>query len=336
MKNCFLFSLAIKKTFIILFVYMNYINGLTQNTYVVDFENFVPAGFNYLNGSEQPFGTEYSFNTPAGPLGFYSLFDTIYGGFWTFGWAISQQQDSSTASVNNVYGVQALKGNNNSDAWAVGLAMSRLRTHNLASGARIKRLFVTNTTYNYKAMKYGLGNSKIFGGTNGSDPDYFKLVIRPYSNGLLLTDSAEIYLADFRFPGASSQDYISNTWNEVNLNFLGPYDSLIFILRSSDVGFFGMNTPPYFAIDDVEVEYIPSSSSYPQKKIPALNYQYSNGDLIVEGCSIGEKILITDLAGKVLLSYLVNSDRLTLSCNAWPTGIYVVQLSGYSFKFFKL
>lgn len=306
-----------------------------QNFYTVDFEGSVPVGQDYLNGSEQPMGTSYSFNTPFGPVVFPNVFDTIYGGFWVQGWALSRRADSTTSNVSNVYGVKAFTGNGGSETFAVGLGMSRLRLNMLTPGVRVKSFYVTNTTWNYEAMRQGLGTSKIFGGIDGTEPDFFKLVVKRYVGGVLQADSAEVYLADYRFPGASSQDYILNTWTKLELNLPAPMDSLLFILRSSDVGLFGINTPPYFAIDDVEVEGVPASGTLNNGTEKPSTAFLSDGTLMLRGMKAGDRVDIYDVSGRLFYSGLLSGSMHIVSTAEWPAGAYILKLSGQSFKFLK-
>lgn len=120
----------------------------------------------------------------------------------------------------------------------------------------IDGFYVTNSTYAALAMENGDAVSKKFGGASGNDPDYFKLIIFGYRNGVI-TQSIDFYLADYRFED-NEQDYIVKTWEWVDTQDLGMVDSLMFTLESSDVGAFGMNTPAYFCVDHITVypEYI--------------------------------------------------------------------------------
>ena len=93
--------------------------------------------------------------------------------------------------------------------------------------------------------------AKAFGGADGSDPDYFKLLVWGMAKGEA-TDSVEFYLADYRFDNAA-EDYIIKTWQWVDLGSLGKVDSLMFGLESSDNGDWGMNTPAYFCLDNLMV-----------------------------------------------------------------------------------
>lgn len=303
-----------------------------QVTHVVDFEGSVPANQDYLNGSEQPLGTTYIFNTPVGPLIFPNFFDTIYGGFWTQGWALSRRADSTTASAQNIYGVKAYSGHNGSQTFAVGLGMARLRTHQLGPNGRVKSLYVTNTTWNYEAMLHGLGISKKFGGVDGTDPDYFKLVVKRYVGGQLQPDSAEIYLADYRFPGASSQDYILKSWVKLDLNLPAPMDSLIFILRSSDITPFGMATPPYFAVDDVEVEGSGVSLTSSVATPHVMHFTTPDGTVILSGLPSSGSVFIYDVTGKLRYSSAYNQGNVTIPAGILSSGIFFVHAGGALYK----
>ena len=57
-------------------------------------------------------------------------------------------------------------------------------------------------------------------------------------------------LADFRFSD-DGLDSILEEWVFLDLSGLGAVRELHFGFESSDVGVFGINTPTYFAIDDL-------------------------------------------------------------------------------------
>jgi hypothetical protein len=116
----------------------------------------------------------------------------------------------------------------------------------------ISGAYFTNTVHAYNAMNED-GDSK-FGGISGNDPDWFKLNIigLNFVSGILVTTgSVEFYLADFRFENGG-EDYIVDDWTYVDLTSLGDVIALQFDLSSSDVGSMGMNTPAYFAMDDLD------------------------------------------------------------------------------------
>ena len=113
----------------------------------------------------------------------------------------------------------------------------------------VKGLFVTNSTYTALSMENGDDFAKKFGGDTGDDPDWFKLSVWGMKSGIQ-TDIIEFYLADYR-SNDSTEDYIVKTWQWIELSSLGEVDSLMFDLTSSDTGDFGINTPLYFAVDNI-------------------------------------------------------------------------------------
>lgn len=127
----------------------------------------------------------------------------------------------------------------------------------LPAGTRPLSVKATNTTYAAITMRDGdgFGFAKKFGGTTGNDADFFKAVFTGYAGPAGtggVTGSVEFYLADFR-PSDNAQDYIVGDWRTVDLTGLGAARSIYIGFVSSDVGFFGINTPTYVAIDDLTV-----------------------------------------------------------------------------------
>ncbi|HDM77155.1 MAG TPA: DUF4465 domain-containing protein, partial [Deltaproteobacteria bacterium] len=110
--------------------------------------------------------------------------------------------------------------------------------------------YFTNTTYAYLSMRDGDAFAKKFGGDSGSDPDWFKLTITGIGESGSKTGEVDFYLADYRFDD-NSKDYIVDKWTWVDLSSLGEVVALQFALSSSDSGEWGMNTPAYFAMDDL-------------------------------------------------------------------------------------
>ncbi len=108
----------------------------------------------------------------------------------------------------------------------------------------------TNTTYAALSMRSGDPFAKQFGGDSGSDPDFFRLLIEGLDTAGASTGVVELMLADYRFAD-DSLDFILDTWLEVDLRSLGVVERIRFAFESSDIGPFGINTPQYFAIDDL-------------------------------------------------------------------------------------
>ncbi|MBK1881469.1 DUF4465 domain-containing protein [Luteolibacter pohnpeiensis] len=184
---------------------------------------------------------------------------TAEWGTWD-GFAYSNQTDTTTADYTNDTSAYAGGGADGSSSYGVGyVGYSTLPTVTYASAIDMtgQSVWVTNTTYAYLSMANGDLFAKQFGGASGDDADYFLLTITGYLEGVAVS-SVEFYLADYRFDD-NSLDYIIDDWTEVDLSELGTVDELQFSLTSSDVGEFGMNTPAYFAIDNLATVPEPSA-----------------------------------------------------------------------------
>lgn len=213
---------------------------------VSTFDDIAVASNSYLNGSGMPVEGKFT----SGKVEFPNVYQTAYGGYWSDGWAYSDQKDDTSAGYSHLYNAYAASGNNGSANYAIGQGFSMLRLIGADAGKPVKAIYITNGTYAARSMLKGDMFAKKFGGATGNDPDYFALTIKAFSNGIMKSDSVRFYLADYRFAN-NTQDYIVKAWTKVDLTSLGNADSLIFTLSSSDNGSFGMNTPAFFCIDDV-------------------------------------------------------------------------------------
>ncbi len=175
-------------------------------------------------------------------------FDNVYSvdfGSWS-GWAYSNRTDNTTAGFTNDLSSFSGSGAAGSATYGVSFvdALSPLGPPSITLPAG------DTSTYAGLSMLQGDSFAKTFGGETGNDPDWFLLTII----GKDATDAAvgtiEFYLADYRFAD-NSQDYIVDAWTEVDVSSLSAAQSLEFSLTSTDNGSFGMNTPAYFAIDDI-------------------------------------------------------------------------------------
>ena len=220
---------------------------------VVDFEDLTLNPNTYWNGSSG------AGNFTSGGVTFPNSYDT-YWRSWE-GFAYSNVQDSTTAGWGNQYAARPGTGYNGSANYAIGYQPYVGNFEISLGGASNfvgRGLQVANTTYVALDMQKGSGFSKKFGGANGTDADWFRLTVR----GLLgssETGAVDFYLADFRFAN-SADDYILSSWAFVDLTALGNVDKIRFALTSSDNGSYGMNTPAYFALDNLRGVPEPSST----------------------------------------------------------------------------
>lgn len=168
-------------------------------------------------------------------------------GSWS-GFSVSNMKDSTTAGWQNQYSAITAGGANNSENYSVVFGSGGLQM-DLENPTEISGVFVTNSTYTYLSMRDGDDFSKKFGGIDGTDPDYFKLIVSGIDIRGNETGKVEFFLADFRSEN-SEEDYMVNTWEWVDFRSLGVVTALNFNLESTDMGDWGMNTPAYFCLDD--------------------------------------------------------------------------------------
>jgi hypothetical protein len=71
--------------------------------------------------------------------------------------------------------------------------------------------------------------------------------------------SADFYLADLRGPTPPG---LVTGWEWLDLSGLGTVDSISFSFSGSDVGAFGLNTPAYFAMDDLTYAPVPEPGTW--------------------------------------------------------------------------
>ncbi len=190
---------------------------------------------------------------------------TDWGSFTSWaGWGYSTTSDVVTADFANqysaftgsalagqVYGVAFVDPYSGYDPIFIDLPSGWESPENIA---------VTNTTYTALTLLNGNGFSTAF-----AQGDYFKLTIRGFDQGGAETGFIDHYLADFR--GVVETHYVQDSWVDLDITSLGAnVDTISFELESTDVGDFGMNTPAYFAIDNLVLGATP----VPEPKTMAL------------------------------------------------------------------
>jgi len=227
---------------------------------VVTFTDLPSAAGDFWNGSD-------------GSNGFTSRdvhFNTAYNSDWGSwaGIAYSRVSNTNTAGYDN-----------QSAVWMPGTGIGGTGTYAVVyddgawgnsdvitfpQASTVHGFYINNTTYAARSMLEGDDFAKKFGGENGKDPDWFKLTITGRNAAGDVTGSVEFYLADYRFD-ESAQDYIVSDWTWVDLASLGQsVTTLEFLLSSSDSSAWGVNTPTYFAMDNLEYT--------PQPSLPTVSF----------------------------------------------------------------
>jgi hypothetical protein len=226
----------------------------------VDFEEF--------GGPPWDLGPESYWNGSDGSGGFNSegaFFNNTYtdygGGFYAwYGWSVSNMTDTTTPGYENQYSANTGQGADGSEFYAVAYVSEPGDAHvELPAGQLPESMMVTNTTYATLSMLYGDDFTEPFGGPTGDDPDWFLLTVTGLDNQDQIVGTVDFYLADYRFD-ESADDYIVAEWTSVDLAGLSGAATLSFGLSSSDVGPYGMNTPAYFAMDNLVFTPEPASA----------------------------------------------------------------------------
>ena len=192
--------------------------------------------------------------------GFYSGGHSHFNDYddWSWGgFSYSNMKDTTTRGYSNEGSAIPGGGANNSNNYAVGYINSYQSWYpevTLSSPTVVSGAYFTNTTYAYWSMKEGDDFAKKFGGNTGDDEDWFLLTIEGFDVANQSTGKIDFYLANY----ITVNDYIVDDWTWVDLSDLGIVSSLQFTLDSSDRGDWGMNTPGYFAMDDLTPIPIPA------------------------------------------------------------------------------
>lgn len=284
---------------------------------IVDFESVVlnPESFN--NGSDESGDFQFGASTLTN---FYNTAWSSWNGF-----SISNVTDNTTAGWGNQYSAFPGSGRNSAN-YGIYYPSGIIQSYE-----NIDSFYISNTTYAGISMRDGDAYGKQFGsiyaadgvtvdGTNGED--FFKVwVIATDMNGTT-KDSIEVYLADYRFAN-DLEDYIVDEWIKVDLSPLGMIVTTVdFRFESSDIGAWGINTPTYFAIDDIytspywginENELL-SIEVYPNPVVDYLTIQGETGE-----------IFLRDINGNLILSQEHNNTS-KVDMKDLASGIYFLEL----------
>ena len=251
------------------------------------------------------------------------VYDTSWGGFWSYGFAYSNMTDSVTSGFGNQYSAKAASGYGGSAKYAVAYGQTnKVFLLGAAAGQPVNGVYVTNTTYAYNSMRDGDMFSRKF--HNG---DWFKLSVKGYSGGVLHPTVVSMYLANFLFPD-TTMNYIVKDWQYVNLAPLGAVDSLEFSLSSTDNSMWGMNTPAYFCLDNFSTHDITLGAGSVQVTAAKV---YPNPAKDVLYADIADRTVTTvqvaDAAGRIVLTYDA-APHIEINTSTLPAGIYMLQMKG--------
>ncbi len=190
-------------------------------------------------------GSGLSGGYDSGGIFFENVYTASFDGFT--GFAASTMNNTTTPGFGNQFSSITGGGAGGSDAFGIYFLTGRLI---LPSVQTVLGAEFTNTTYAALSMLTGDSFAKQFGGDSGDDADFFRLLVEGIDADGGSTGVVELMLADYRF-GDNSLDFILDQWTHLDLAGLGAVKEITFSFESSDVGAFGINTPQYFAIDNL-------------------------------------------------------------------------------------
>ena len=219
--------------------------GTSRGGTVVNFGNLSLAPSSYWNGSD-------------GSGGFTSggvVFNNSYDNDAWSGWSYSNVNNTTTGDYTNQYAACTGTAVGGAGIYAVAYGYSGmlsyggvLPTITVPTGMQVQSAMFTNTTY----AAYVMQNGSWFSGPFGPS-DWFLLTITGEGPSNNVLGSVNFYLAQ--------NGLIVNTWQSVDLSSLSLARTLEFDLTSSDTGPNGMNTPAYFAMDDLVLSSTASAMS---------------------------------------------------------------------------
>ena len=176
-------------------------------------------------------------------------------------WAYSNKTDLTTAGFTNSYSAYVLPDGGGYGGSANFAVANDTEFDDavvaLPGPSRVEGMYVTNVTYAFLAVVDGDDGAEFVKGPF-ADGDWFKLNIIGTNGRGEETGQVEFYLADYR----DGQSAAVADWTWVDLTPLGEdVSTLGFELSSTDNSMFGMNTPSFFAIDDLTFVPVPEPTS---------------------------------------------------------------------------
>jgi len=256
---------------------------------VTDFEDLslAPDSFNSgpMPGATQidgPWGPVWQGSFNSGGVDFINRSDDYS---WSR-FAYSNQTDTATAGYTNQFSSYA-GGANSGDNFGVAFGYHDLTANNtgneafnpkninhleglpyltLPFGASIEGMFVTNTTYTALSLLHGDSfTGRPFGGENGDIPDWYKMSAYgtdASGNILLGADGNALGVDFFLADNREGQMFIADQWMYMDLSALAGAERLYFNVAGTLTGDYGLNSPGYFAVDDIT--YSLSTAAVPE------------------------------------------------------------------------
>jgi hypothetical protein len=234
---------------------------------VVDFEDLTVPVSGYFNGDpgNMPTDQSWQMSTPweSGAVSFANTAGRDVGEYegWSYnftywaGFAYSNVVNTTDSAFTNQYASKP-GGGFGGPGTTYAIAYGDGATIQLPVPTTVSGFEIANTTYAYGVMAFSDPNN--FGTPLPSGTGWFATTATGKLAGST-TGTVTFYLADLR--GASPPGILA-TWAWFDLTGLGTVDTIEFSFAGSDNGTFGLNTPAYFAIDDLTVTAVPEPATW--------------------------------------------------------------------------
>ena len=330
---------------LILFSFMLFAITKASIGQYADFQNITfSSGKNYWKGNLGVAG-DFSFNSVnsnADSVTFINRNDTSSSGDYWSGWAYSKIKDTVSVAYDTSDCAAFCNYDTSVNIYATAYQSwndyyNRIRFYNQSNKYDFFGMYITNSTFTYRSMQNGDFVAKKFGGVTGNDPDYFKIRFFGWRQGNPITDTFDFYLADLR-DANNANDYIIKDWTYAEFpNTYYSADSISYILESSDNGPFGMNTPAYFCIDNIYLNYLRSVSELTQNSAIKIYPNPINNKFQISNTSTDPmKFSILNLNGQLVLEdKLIGNNSMKINSENWSKGIYVIKIQQGQNQFYQ-
>ena len=310
----------------ILFIATALFFGAKSMAQTADFENQLSQDTAWF-GQDQVFDGDTTFTSG----GF--TFENNYNAAWASftGWAYSNTTDVVTPGYTNQFSNITGTGESSNQFGICYTVNNRRLFSSNGIAFNPHGAYFTNTTYAYLSMLNGDAYGKQFGndvdangnddGTNGED--WFLLTIYGLNADSTHTgDSVNFYLADYRFADPND-DYLVNSWEWVDLSSLGLVYGLDFELNSTDVGDWGMNTPSYFAMDNLSGSFagVNESIAQPISCFP----NPTVGEFAIKA-PVGSVLTLYNFNGQLIKAGFSTTTQTNWNISDLEAGIYVLRV----------
>lgn len=221
---------------------------------VATFEEMQLDGDSYWNGSDKTgtqvngeYGeTAYANTFVSGSYRFHNTYNDTWNS-WS-GFAVSNKTSVAFIECDDQYNSAVGHGYGGSENYAVVCPHDEcVEIMNKPDGDVISGFYVTNTANSIKVYEEGDGSAGKF-----ETGDWCLLTVTGH-HADSTTTSVDVYLADYRSSN-ETEHYSLDYWLWVDLSSLGKVKYLTFSMSSSRNNEYGMTTPGYFCMDNLNGE----------------------------------------------------------------------------------